>query len=463
MSTEFNTEMYTNSSNIFFIGIAGTGMSAIAQYLKASGKNISGSDRQFQKDVFNENLAALELVGITCFEQGAGGITADIDLVVVSTAVEDTVPEVQEAKRLGKPIVKRSELLAEIVLTKKTIAIGGTSGKSTTSAMLYEILFHAGLKPSIIGGAGLTRLIQEGKVGNAAYGEGEWLIIEADESDGSIVQYRPEIGVLLNIDKDHQDLDELVRLFGIFRTNSKHFIVNLAHSLSASLSKKSIFDFDCNEQSKAYMNATGFHQKGSMISFYVEEHSFVVHSPGRHTMENAMAALAVAHSLGIQWEVCADALRNYEGIYRRHQVYGEKNGVILVDDFAHNPVKCARSIEACQPLAPKLIAWFQPHGYGPTRFLRHDFVEEIAKVLRSQDEIWMSEIYYAGGTAVKDISANDLIEDLTAKGVNAFFVADRKDLLETMRPHFTPSTTLLLMGARDPSLGEFAKQVWGEL
>ena len=463
MSSDFNTEIYTNSSNIFFIGIAGTGMSAIAQYLKAAGKNISGSDRQFQKDVFNENRAALELAGITCFEQGAGGVSPNIDLVVVSTAVEDTVPEVQEAKRLGKPIIKRSELLAEIVLTKKTIAIGGTSGKSTTSAMLYEILFHAGLKPSIIGGAGLTRLIQEGKVGNAAYGEGEWLIIEADESDGSIIQYRPEIGVLLNIDKDHQDLDELVRLFGIFRTNSNQFIVNLAHSLSAGLSKKSIFDFDCKEQSTAYMNATGFHQKGSMIAFYVEGHSFVVHSPGRHTMENAMAALAVAHSLGIQWEVCAGALRNYEGIYRRHQVYGEKKGVILVDDFAHNPVKCARSIEACQPLAKKLIAWFQPHGYGPTRFLRHDFVEEIAKVLRPQDEIWMSEIYYAGGTAVKDISANDLIEDLKAKGVNAFFVADRKDLLETMRPHFTPSTTLLLMGARDPSLGEFAKQVWGEL
>jgi len=154
MSSDFNTEIYAKSSNIFFIGIAGTGMSAIAQYLKAAGKNITGSDRQFQKDVFNESRAALELAGITCFEQGAGGVSADIDLVVVSTAVEDTVPEVQEAKRLGKPIVKRSELLAEIVLTKKTIAIGGTSGKSTTSAMLYEILFHAGLKPSIIGGAG---------------------------------------------------------------------------------------------------------------------------------------------------------------------------------------------------------------------------------------------------------------------------------------------------------------------
>jgi len=463
MSSDFNTEIYANSSNIFFIGIAGTGMSAIAQYLKAAGKNITGSDRQFQKDVFNESRAALELAGITCFEQGAGGVSADIDLVVVSTAVEDTVPEVQEAKRLGKPIVKRSELLAEIVLTKKTIAIGGTSGKSTTSAMLYEILFHAGLKPSIIGGAGLTRLIKEGKIGNAAYGEGEWLIIEADESDGSIVQYNPGIGVLLNIDKDHQDLDELVRLFGVFRAHSNQFIVNLAHPLSANLSKHSIFDFDCSDRSTAFMNATGFHQKGAMIAFYVEGHSFVVHSPGRHTMENAMAALSVAHSLGIQWEVCAHALRNYEGIYRRHQVYGEKNGVILVDDFAHNPVKCARSIEACQPLAQKMVAWFQPHGYGPTRFLRHDFVEEIAKVLRPQDEIWMSEIYYAGGTAVKDISANDLIEDLKAKGVNAFFVADRNDLLNTMRPHFTPSTTVLLMGARDPSLGDFAKQVWAEL
>jgi UDP-N-acetylmuramate--alanine ligase len=156
-------------------------------------------------------------------------------------------------------------------------------------------------------------------------------------------------------------------------------------------------------------------------------------------------------------------LKQYEGIYRRHQVYGTKKGVTLIDDFAHNPVKCARSIEACQPFSDKLIAWFQPHGYGPTRFLRNDFVEEIAKVLRKQDEIWMSEIYYAGGTAIKDISAADLIYDLKARGVNAFFVADRNELLKNMRTHFTSSTTLLLMGARDPSLGEFAQSVWAGL
>jgi UDP-N-acetylmuramate--alanine ligase len=167
--------------------------------------------------------------------------------------------------------------------------------------------------------------------------------------------------------------------------------------------------------------------------------------------------------LGVSIQQCAQALKTYGGIYRRHQLLGEKNGISVIDDYAHNPAKIAASIKACQPVADKLVAWFQPHGYGPTRFIRKELVEEITAALRPQDEIWMSEIYYAGGTAVKDISANDLIEDLKAKGVNAFFVDDRKELLNTMRPHFTSSTTLLLMGARDPSLGDFAKQVWGEL
>jgi UDP-N-acetylmuramate--alanine ligase len=167
--------------------------------------------------------------------------------------------------------------------------------------------------------------------------------------------------------------------------------------------------------------------------------------------------------LGVDLKTCAEALKKYEGIYRRHQIIGQKNGVWLIDDYAHNPAKCAASIEACQPIAPKVIAWFQPHGYGPTRFLRHDFVEDIAKALRPQDEIWMSEIFYAGGTAVKDISANDLIEDLKAKNANAFFVDNRNDLVKAIQPHLTDNCVLLLMGARDPSLEYFGKQVWNEL
>jgi UDP-N-acetylmuramate--alanine ligase len=142
---------------------------------------------------------------------------------------------------------------------------------------------------------------------------------------------------------------------------------------------------------------------------------------------------------------------------------GIKNGVYVIDDYAHNPAKCAASILACQPIAPKVIAWFQPHGYGPTSFLRHDFVKEIAAVLRPTDEIWMSEIYYAGGTAVKNISANDLIQDMQHLGKNAFFVENRDQLLEAITPHITGETVLLLMGARDPSLEAFGQQLYASL
>lgn len=450
-------------NSYFFIGIAGTGMSAIAQYLKAGGHEVAGADRQFVAGEVNANRQALEAAGIHCFGQGEGGLHAGFQRVVVSTAIEDSVPEVIEARRLGLEIIKRSELLAEIVQTRKTIAVGGTSGKSTTTAMLYEILVHAGMKPSVIGGAGLTRLIKEGKIGNAAYGEGEWLIIEADESDGSIVQYHPEIGLLLNVDKDHQELDELMRLFELFKQHSKTFIVNLSNPYAASLSAGSAFDFDGRENAAVIIHPSSFTQQGADIAFEIDSHPFLVHAPGRHNMENALAAVAVARRLDISWDICSKALQNYQGIYRRHQVLGTRNGVTLVDDFAHNPVKCARSIEACRPFGDRLIAWFQPHGYGPTRFLRHDFVEELSKVLRPQDQIWMSEIYYAGGTAVKDISAGDLIRDLKDRGVDAHFVPDRNDLVNSMRPYFTASTTLLLMGARDPSLGAFAEQVWGKL
>ena len=181
---------------------------------------------------------------------------------------------------------------------------------------------------------------------------------------------------------------------------------------------------------------------------------------GRHNMENALAAIAVAAAAGVDLTVAAAALQHYEGIYRRHQVIGQKHGVWLIDDYAHNPAKCAASIEACQPIAPKVIAWFQPHGYGPTRFLRYDFVQEIARVLRPDDEIWMSEIFYAGGTATKDMSANDLIEDIQQLGKNAFFVDNRNDLVTNLRPHLTEDCVILLMGARDPSLETFATKVW---
>jgi len=449
--------------NPFFIGVAGTGMSALAQYLRGIGKNVSGSDRYFKDGEFNETKEKLEAARINCFLQDGAGINDKTDLIVVSSAIEDTVYEVQKAKQLNIPIIKRSELLALIAESKKTIAVGGTSGKSTTTAMLFAILEYAGMQPSIISGAGLTSIIKEGKIGNAKVGKGDWLVIEADESDGSIIYYKPEIGVLLNVDKDHKEIDSLMEIFTTFKNNSKKFVVNQSHSLAKKLSQDIKNDFSIDERNPARYVSKDFQQAGLSIQFTIDHSPFTIHALGRHNMENAVAAVTVANQIGVNLKTCSGALKNYEGIYRRSQVYGNKKGVWLIDDYAHNPVKCAASIMACQPVATKVIAWFQPHGYAPTKFLRNDFVDEISKALRPTDEIWMSEIFYAGGTTTKDISSADLVDDLRAKGVNAYFVDNRNDLVSSVRSHLTDNCVLLLMGARDPSLEQFAKQVWNEL
>ena len=459
MSIEIN-----KLDKFFFIGITGTCMSSLTQYMSWMRTWIAGCHRYFSAEVPGDIQTKLEAAGIRCFKQDGKGITTDTELIVVSTAVEDTILEVQKAKQLGNPVIKRSELLAHIARSRRTIAVGGTSGKSTTSAMLFEILNYAGLQPGIISGAGLVSLIRAGKIGNAETGKGEWLVIEADESDGSIVQYEAEIGILLNVDKDHQEIDALMDIFDVFKRNTKGpFVVNQSHPLAAKLSRDITSNFSTDIHSGAGYVATGFSQEGLNIKFLINDVPFVLHTVGRHNMENALAASAAAGLLGVDLTISAAALRQYEGIYRRHQVIGNKHGVWLIDDYAHNPAKCVASIAACQYVAPKVIAWFQPHGYGPTRFLRSEFVKEIAGVLRPEDEIWMSEIFYAGGTAVKDISANDLINDLKALGKNAFFVERRQDFINAARSHLSGDAVLLLMGARDPSLESFAREVWNEL
>jgi UDP-N-acetylmuramate--alanine ligase len=269
---------------------------------------------------------------------------------------------------------------------------------------------------------------------------------------------------LLNVDKDHQELDELRDIFTHFRDHSKKlFITNRSNPIAANLSTGADHDFAFNENDKAGYKPSGFHQEGMQIHFNLLGTNFSMNTLGAHNMENATAAIAIAHQLGVSANTSARALSQYEGIYRRHQYLGTKHGVSVIDDYAHNPVKCAASIRACQPIAPKVVAWFQPHGYGPTRFLRNDFVKEIANALRPQDQIWMSEIYYAGGSAVKDISAADLIEDIRKSGKQAFFVKERDDLYKEVSSHLSEPCVLLLMGARDPALEHFGKKIFEQI
>ncbi len=448
-------------NHYFFIGVAGAGMSAIAQYLAGKGKTVKGSDRLFQSSDNDGIKTKLESENIQCFLQDGSGIDASTQAVIISTAIEDTNIEIQKAKELHIPIVLRADLLAAICDSKRTIAIAGTSGKSTVTAMLFHILQESGMQPSLISGAGLCSLQKQGKIGNSFVGKSDWLLIEADESDGTLVKYQPEIGVLLSIDKDHKELDELHQIFSTFKQNTKsHFVVNQSHPLAKSYSvdKKSDYGTDTP------FDAVSFKQVGFSISFNVKsvlgkDVQFTIPTIGQHNMENALACIAVCSLMNVSIEQCAYALKSYEGIYRRHQLVGVFNGITLIDDYAHNPAKIAASLKACQAVGNKLVAWFQPHGYGPTRFIRKELVQEIAATLRPTDEIWMSEIYYAGGSAVKDISARHLIQDLKALGLNAFFVEDRVELFNQLVQKLNGGEVLLMMGARDPSLEYFASDV----
>lgn len=445
----------------YFVGVAGAGMSAIAQYLSGKGKTVYGSDRLFQQN--NDLLIKkqLEAEGIKCLPQTGLNIPPGTEALIVSTAIEESNPEIVFARKNKIPVITRSSLLAMIAKQNRTIAVAGTSGKSTTSAMLFQILEEAGLSPSFISGAGLVSLIKKGKIGNCAVGKSDLLIIEADESDGSLVKYEPAIGVLLSIDKDHKELDELHQIFKTFHNKTtERFIVNRWHPLCISYSNDKAHDYG----TESPYEGKDFKQAGYEISFKINGVYFRIPTLGKHNMENACAAAATAGYLGVGLAQSAKSLTNYEGIYRRHQLLADVKGVLVIDDYAHNPAKIAASIKACQPLKKKLIAWFQPHGFGPTKFIRKELVEEITEALRTEDEIWMSEIYYAGGTVTKDISAGDVIEDLVQKKCNAFFVPDRNDLVKTLLPHIIPKdTVILLMGARDPGLEHFAGEVVKEL
>lgn len=454
------------NESYFFIGVAGAGMSAIAQYLSGKGYAVSGSDRQFGAEEKTLVQSQLEDAGIKCFKNDGSGVSAGLTAVVVSTAIEETNPDLVRARELGIPTMHRSEMLAQIAAKAKTIAISGTSGKSTVTGMTYHILEYAGISPSIITGAGLVSLEKQGKIGNAVAGSGDWLVIEADESDGSLVRYHPEVGVILNIDKDHKEISELQNIFETFSNNvlgdGKTLIANGNHPLAAPYVKDRKFLF--GTENSFGTQGVDFEANGFGIRFRVRHGGelvrFNVPLPGRHNMENALAASAAAMVAGVTLRQCAEALESFPGIHRRHQILGNFNGVTIVDDFAHNPAKIAASIRSVQAFTTgRVLAWFQPHGFGPTRFLRKDLVEAMHSAIRENDKMYLSQIYYAGGTVTRDISAGDLVDDMKKLGTDAIYIENRDDFAKAVVCEAKPGDTILLMGGRDPKLSEFAESV----
>lgn len=455
MNTQYDFQVH---QHFFFVGIAGTGMSAIAQYLRGTGKKVSGSDRLFNKDNKMLIQEQFEQQGIQCYFQDASGLTSDVDVLVVSTAIEETNVEYQKAKQLNIPIIKRSELLASISRTKRTIAVGGTSGKSTTTAMIFHILEENGISPSIMSGAGLTSLQEKGLPGNAWVGKSDWLVIEADESDGSIVNYTSEIALLLNMDRDHKEYDELTELFKTFRSHTTgKFIVNQSHPKSKELSVNSQYDFGVDTQ--CGFNGSEFKQDGFSISFKCNNEPVKIPVIGKHNMENALAAIACCQAIGLTISDCAKALAHYKGIYRRTQLAGSTKGITVIDDFAHNPAEIVCAIKACQTVGERVFAWFQPHGFGPLKFMHKELETETIAALRSTDTLILSDVYYAGGTVSKDVTSADVYENIKKHSNQVIYFPDRKEMIPFLQKNAKKGDVILIMGARDTTLSDFAKEI----
>jgi len=443
-----------------YAGLAGSGMSALAQFQAMMGGRVSGSDRAFDCGERAELRTQLERLGIEIMPQDGSGVTDDCAALIVSTAVEEKVADFATARAKNIPIVHRSELLAHFVASYRTVAVSGTSGKSTVTAMVFEILEGAGRDPSVITGGDLRLLQARGLPGNAFAGASDLLVVEADESDGSLVRYAPAVGVILNLQRDHKEMEEVAAMFAVMRARSREaLVVGEDENLDALAGGAIRFGFG----PRAGIRGVNVELTPSGSSFIVDDVAFALPVPGGHNIANALAAIAAARALDVPLADMVGPLSCFQGVGRRFQTVGAARGVTVIDDFAHNADKIAAALATAKLNATRVLAVYQPHGYGPTRFLRRDFVDTFTRELRRGDRLWMLEVFYAGGTASRDFSAADIVEEIAENGVKAEFAPSRAWLAARIAEVASAGDTVLVMGARDPSLTDLAREIVAEL
>lgn len=449
----------------FFCGIAGSGMSALAQLLRHQGHEIIGSDRSIDRGENEELAGALLEQEIMLVPQDGQAVDDDVDMLVVSSAVETKIPDVQAAMHHGVPVVKRAELLAEHFNAGAGIAIGGTSGKSTVTAMVGHILRGAGRKPSVVNGAIMVNAQEPPWLGNAICGDPSLMVIEADESDGTIALYRPKVGVVTNLTLDHKPLPELRELFGRFCEQTRDIVVLNADDEEtmalADRARQRVLTFGFCEAANVRGEELILDAEG--CRFKVDGLDIGLRQLGKHNAQNALAAIAAALAMDIPVKESAKALATFDGVARRLQLVGQANGITVYDDFAHNPEKIAAALGALQITCTRMLVVYQPHGFGPTKFLKDGLIRAFAACLRENDWLVMPEIYYAGGTADQDISSQDLVEAIASVGRQAAFVADRREIPAWLAEHAEPGDMIVVMGARDPGLPAFAQAILATL
>ena len=453
-------------SKINFCGISGSGMSALAQVLKFTGNIVQGSDRNFDLGRDAKNKHALESLGIKICPQDGTGIDQSVDYVCASTAVEDSIPDIKAAKEHGIKIKTRPEVLSEIFHSYKYgIAVGGTSGKTTTTAMIGFILDKAGKKPCMINGGLLRDYENNAGIPNVILNHGDICVVEADESNGSISLYNPYIAIINNISADHKSLEELKELFQQLANRTQNaVIINDDYDLCREIKYQGTRKTFSLKNPKADFYAYNIKALPNGTQYSLNGQTYTLNLIGAFNVANALAALATCEQMGVKTEDAAKILADFHGTKRRLEIIGSKKGITVIDDFAHNPDKVKASVTALRQYQGRLIILFQPHGFGPMRSLGKEIMAEFVTNMNKNDILVMPEIFFVGGTVTKDISSADLIAYAHQLGKEkAFFFSQRNDAEKFILEQAQTGDRIVIMGARDNSLTDLCQIILQKL
>ncbi|WP_404418856.1 UDP-N-acetylmuramate--L-alanine ligase [Brevundimonas vesicularis] len=463
-------------ASYFFCGIGGSGMLPLAMIVQARGAVIEGSDRALDQGRTPEKFDWLRAHGVTLHPQDGSGVTRADQTVIATGAIEETVPDIGAARRAGATIKTRPELLSELFNAAPTsVGVAGTSGKSTITGMIAWVLHQTGREPTVMNGAVMKNFADaDHPFASALIGGPDVFVSEVDESDGSIARYDPTVAVVSNISLDHKSMEELRELFGGFTARATTAVLNLdnpetaalAQELAQTLPAGKAITFGLGEE-KADLSAHDLQPLPTGMRFRLiegwSEHDVVLNVPGAHNVANALAALGATRALGVPTAEAVKALETFAGIRRRMEVVGTAGDITVIDDFAHNPDKIAATLKTLHAFDGRLLILFQPHGFGPLKLMKSEFIDGFAGLMREDDVLLMPEPVYYGGTTDRSVGSEDIASGVRAAGRQAEALATRADCGDRIVEIAKPGDRIIVMGARDDTLSTFAAELLGRL
>ena len=445
--------MFSSIKKIHFVGIGGIGMSGIAEILLDQGFHVSGSDRGL-----SEVTERLQKLGADIFEgHRAENIVGDVDALVYSSAVSLDNPEVLEAQGRKIPVIRRAEMLAEVMRLKYGIGIAGTHGKTTTTSMISLVLMEGNLDPTVIVGGKLSGLGGT----NARLGRGDFIVVEADEFDRSFLSLTPTIAVLTTLETDHldcyRDLEDIKGAFIQFASKVPFygFVVLCLDEpalldIMPQLNKKKIITYGLNPQ--ADVQAVDIRHKDNTSTFTVVRNGIdlgqvTIQVPGNHNVQNSLAAIAVGLHLGVSFDNVRAGIEKFAGVYRRWEKKGEVNGITVYDDYAHHPTECRATLAGTKAgWRRRVVCVFQPHLYTRTR----DFYEEFGKSFLLSDVLIVTDVYPAREEAIQGISGELIVNAAKRFGhKDAQYVPDKKQIPDHLTSIVKSGDIVITMGAGD--------------